>query len=306
MRVVTPPLKSQGIKTKLVPWINLLKPDFKGHWIEPFLGTGVVALNSGSRKAILGDINPHIIRLYQAIQSGEITPGIARQFLELEGAALSAADENGYVHFRAIRDRFNAHFAPLDLLFLSRAGFNGMMRFNRKGGWNIPFCKKPERFARAYITKIVNQIEDAAKVIQPDWKFLVADFEEIIKLAGPDDLIYCDPPYLGRHVDYFNSWTEQDEERLFTLLSATPARFILSTWHHNDYRTNLTLEQYWNRFHIVTREHFYHTGGKLENRREVVEALVFNFEAAMPSHTLRNPAKEEQFDLFATHVTKVP
>lgn len=304
MRVVTPPLKSQGIKTKLVPWINLLKPDFTGRWIEPFLGTGVVALNSGSRKALLGDINPHIIRLYQAIQSGEITPGIARQFLELEGAALSAADENGYVHFRTIRDRFNAHFAPLDLLFLSRAGFNGMMRFNRKGAWNIPFCKKPERFARAYITKIVNQVEDAAKVIQPDWEFVHADFEKIIKMAGPDDLIYCDPPYLGRHVDYFNSWTEDDEERLFTLLSATPARFILSTWHHNDYRTNLTLEQYWNRFNIVTREHFYHTGGKLENRREVVEALVFNFEASMPAHTLRNPEKQEQYELFAANAKK--
>ena len=105
-------------------------------------------------------------------------------------------------------------------------------------------------------------------------------------------------------MDYFNSWTEYDEERLFTLLSATPARFILSTWHHNDYRTNLTLEQYWNRFNIVTREHFYHTGGKLENRREVVEALVFNFEASMPVHTLRNAEKQEQYELFAANAKK--
>jgi DNA adenine methylase len=304
MRVVTPPLKSQGIKTKLVPWINLLKPEFKGRWIEPFLGTGVVALNSGSKKALLGDINPHIIRLYQAIQTGEITPGIVRQFLETEGEALSAADENGYVHFRRVRDRFNAHFAPLDLLFLSRAGFNGMMRFNRKGAWNIPFCKKPGRFARAYITKIVNQVDDAAKVIQPGWEFIHADFEQIIRMAGPDDLIYCDPPYLGRHVDYFNSWTEQDEERLFTALSATPARFILSTWHHNDFRKNLALEQYWDKFNIVTREHFYHTGGKLENRREVVEALVFNFEASMPAHTLRGSVKPEQYELFSESTAK--
>ena len=33
-----------------------------------------------------------------------------------------------------------------------------MMRFNRRGQWNVPFCKKPERFAPAYVTKICNQI----------------------------------------------------------------------------------------------------------------------------------------------------
>lgn len=287
MRVITPPLKSQGIKTKLVPWINLLKPEIKGRWIEPFLGTGVVALNSAGEKALLGDINPHIIRFYQAIRSGEITREIARCFLEREGEALRSAGENGYVHFRTVRDRFNSRHAPLDLLFLSRAGFNGMMRFNRQGAWNIPFCKKPDRFARAYITKIVNQVEAAARAIRPGWEFITADFGKIIGMAGPDDLLYCDPPYLGRHVDYFNSWTEHDEERLFQLLSATPARFILSTWHHNDYRVNPTLETYWNRFHIMTRGHFYHTGGKLENRRSVVEALVSNFEASMPAHPIR-------------------
>jgi len=305
MRVIVPPLKSQGIKTKLVPWIRDLAPAFKGRWIEPFLGTGVVALNCGCSQAVLGDINPHIIRLYQAIQSGEITPGGVRKYLEKEGAILSASDEAGYAHFRFLRDRFNAEHNPLDLIFLSRAGFNGMMRFNRKGAWNIPFCKKPERFAPAYITKIVNQVADAAKIIKPDWRFITADFETIIKMAGPDDLIYCDPPYLGRHVDYFSNWTEDDERRLSALLSATPAKFILSTWHHNDYRKNEAIPAYWSEFNVITRDHFYHTGGKLENRRSVVEALVFNFEANMPEHTQKPEPRFKQYDLFADLVAEV-
>ncbi|MBK8037766.1 MAG: Dam family site-specific DNA-(adenine-N6)-methyltransferase [Verrucomicrobiaceae bacterium] len=305
MRVVTPPLKSQGIKTKLVPWIKELAPAFQGRWIEPFLGTGVVALNSGSKQALLGDINPHIIRLYQAIQSGEITPAITRQFLEKEGAILSQSDEDGYVHFRHVRDRFNTSHEPLDLLFLSRAGFNGMMRFNRKGAWNIPFCKKPGRFAPAYITKIVNQVEDAAKIIHPGWKFVSSDFESILAQAGPDDLIYCDPPYLGRHVDYFSNWTEDDERRLAALLAATPAKFILSTWHHNDYRKNEAIPAYWSQFNVVTRDHFYHTGGKLENRRSVVEALIFNFDAAVPKHSVKPAAPFKQFELFFDPLAEV-
>ena len=68
MRVVVPPIKSQGIKTKLVPWIFDLAPKNYDRWIEPFLGTGVVAFNSGAKKAILNDSNPHIINFYKGIQ----------------------------------------------------------------------------------------------------------------------------------------------------------------------------------------------------------------------------------------------
>ena len=205
MKIIVPPIKSQGIKTKLVPWIKEIIPDVKGIWIEPFLGTGVVAFNSGFNNAILGDTNPHLIGFYKSIQNRSITSGIVRQYLETEGTLLSNSDENGYVHFRIVRDRFNKEFSPLDFLFLSRAGFNGMMRFGSKGNWNIPFCKKPKRFAQAYITKISNQVEMVSKIIKPEpfWRFLNKPFNEIISFAGENDIIYCDPPYFGRYVDYY-------------------------------------------------------------------------------------------------------
>lgn len=278
MKVIVPPIKSQGIKTKLVPWITELAPKVSGRWIEPFLGTGVVAFNSGYKKAILNDTNPHIINFYKSVQQKKITAGIIKTYLEKEGELLSKANENGYEHFRKVSARFNSEFSPLDFIFLSRAGFNGMMRFNKKGHWNIPFCKKPDRFAQAYITKIYNQVATVSKVIQPEWTFYNKSFADIIPLATEDDIIYCDPPYFGRYVDYYNGWTEQDEETLFNLLSDTKAKFILSTWHHNDYRGNEMINKFWNNFNIVTRDHFYHSGGKIENRRTIVEALVCNFD----------------------------
>ncbi len=284
MRVIVPPIKSQGIKSKLVPWIQALVPAVSGRWIEPFLGTGVVAFNSGFRKALLSDINPHVVRFYQEVKDRKITPRRVREYLEKEGEQLEKAPDHGYAHFRAVKDRFNATHDPLDFLFLSRAGFNGMMRFNRKGEWNIPFCQKPGRFSRAYITKIVNQVHDVACLIQSDWIFTVESFESTIKKAKRDDIIYCDPPYIGRYVDFYSGWTEEDERRLFDLLSATPARFVLSTWHHNDFRDNSFVDLLWGKFNIVTRDHFYHSGGKIENRKSIVEALVFNFEANIKRH----------------------
>ena len=304
MRVIIPPIKSQGIKTKLVPWIMELAPKVSGSWIEPFFGTGVVAFNSAYKKAILNDSNPHIINFYKGVQQKIITPSLMKQYLEQEGEILSKADNNGYVHYLKVRERFNSgEFSSFDFIFLSRAGFNGMMRFGKKGNWNIPFCKKPDRFAQAYITKITNQVANVSKIIQPEpnWIFYNKSFEEIIPLATENDLIYCDPPYYGRHVDYFNSWTEKEEELLFNLLSETKAKFILSTWHHNDWRENEMIERYWNKFNIVTKDHFYHNGGNIENRRTIVEALVCNFNTdnfMLHNHGLIQKIKTKQLELY--------
>lgn len=284
MTITVPPIKSQGIKTKLVPWINdlLLRSGIRldANWIEPFFGTGVVGFNSPMRgKRIVGDTNPHIINFYKGVQSGEITPCSMREYLEREGHLLEVSGEDGYVHFREVRDRFNNGHSPYDFVFLSRAGFNGMIRFNRKGEWNVPFCKKAGRFAPAYVTKICNQTEHVERIIRKyDWSFNNTSFMETIEQAGADDIIYCDPPYFGRYVDYYNGWTERDEQDLFDALTRTRARFILSTWHHNDYRENEMLNRHWRQFNVMTKDHFYHNGGKIENRRSVVEALVFNFD----------------------------
>lgn len=285
MMTIVPPIKSQGIKTKLVPWINdIIRRSgldlAHTNWVEPFFGTGVVGLNAPiGGQHYVADSNPHIVNFYNGVLTGDITPQNMRTYLENEGRLLSEADENGYAHYRKVRERFNTGHSPFDFIFLSRAGFNGMMRFNRRGEWNIPFCKKPNRFAPAYITKICNQIAAAQRVIcQGQWEFHNQGFLETIEKAQADDLIYCDPPYYGRYVDYYNGWTEEDEEALFHALQNTPAHFILSTWHHNEFRANDMIYRFWNNFNVETQEHFYQAGGHLENRHAMVEALVFNFD----------------------------
>jgi len=281
MTVKVPPLKCQGIKTKLTEWIKdhaaLEEP---GTWFEPFMGSGVVGFNVRPRKAVFADINPHIINFYNAIKDGSITAGIAKEFLEHEGEILQ---KQGETYYYEVRERFNKDSKPLDMLFLNRACFNGVMRFNKKGIFNVPFGHKPQRFAKAYITKISNQINYVSDAVsQYDWTFTSVDFRKLIPAATQSDFVYCDPPYIGRHVDYYNSWGEQEEQELYDLLSATSAKFILSTWHSNRYRSNPALEKYTYRFTILTREHFYHVGASETNRNPMLEAIVLNYNPLTP------------------------
>lgn len=303
MTVNVPPIKSQGIKTKLVPWINdvIYRSGVnlrKARWIEPFFGTGVVGLNTPvCGKRLVGDSNPHIIDFYNAVKDGVVTSESMRRYLYQAGALLENAAEEGYAYYRIVRERFNKEHSPFDFIFLSRAGFNGMMRFNRRGEWNIPFCKKPNRFAPAYITKICNQVQMVQSMIKKyDWDFRRRNFIDTIMEAKQGDIIYCDPPYFGRYVDYYNGWTEDDEADLFEALSNTEAFFILSTWHHNAFRSNTMIEKYWKQFNISTQEHFYHGGGHIENRHAMTEALVFNFEPKQSQKSSIRVQKQLEFD----------
>ena len=153
--VLVPPIKCQGIKTKLVPFIAAnIAWNAAGRWIEPFLGSGVVGFNLAPQRAVLADSNRHIIDFYRGVQAGRITHDVVRSFLEDMDTRLR---RQGEAFYYAVRERFNRHGEPLDLLFLNRSSFNGVMRFNRQGGFNVPFGKKVERFRPAYVTKIASR-----------------------------------------------------------------------------------------------------------------------------------------------------
>jgi DNA adenine methylase len=240
------------------------------------MGTGVVGFNVAPEHALFSDLNPHTILFYRSLQTNETTPCIVRHFLEESGARLA---EQGESYFYEVRTRFNKYHRPLDFLFLSRACFNGMIRFNRQGEFNVPFCRKPGRFSKSYITKIVNQVSWVHRLVRNrDWVFESGDFASIIASAGPADCIYCDPPYFQRHVDYYNCWGEGEEYKLYMALKESEARFLLSTWQGNEYRNNNSVENYWKKFSIHTRDHFYHVGAKENNRHAMTEALVFNYQ----------------------------
>ena len=294
MKILIPPIKCQGIKSKLVAWIaETLQWNGSGVWIEPFMGSGVVGFNLKPRKALFCDTNPHLISFYQGINNGTINPIVVREFLESEGSELA---KHGADYYYEVRKRFNSEKSPLDFLFLNRACFNGLIRFNRHGEFNVPFGHKPERFSKAYVTKIVNQVAWVAKRASlSDWTFLHQDFRSTLSRATEADLIYCDPPYAGRHTDYFNTWNETHEKSLYQTLKTTKARFILSTWHSNQHRENPAISILWSEFHVITREHFYHVGAKESNRKPMLEALVTNFDppAPEPRKTARHSTSYE-------------
>lgn len=290
-KIYVPPLKTQGIKTKLVPFIgDAIEWNGKGKWIEPFLGSGVVLFNIQPERALVSDSNPHIIKLYKKIQSGDINASIVKDFLKDEGEKLLKTDGEYYYD---VRKRFNENHSSLDFLFLNRSCFNGMMRFNKNGGFNVPFCKKPDRFRQAYITKISNQITNIQSIMKgKDWEFVNADWSVILERANVEDFVYLDPPYIGRSAGYFNSWEEDEAEELARQTQLMDCGWGLSMWKENKYRKNEHLLSWIGEER--TKEHFYHLGSSEKLRSSMVEVLILKEGYATE---INNIVKEKKLQL---------
>lgn len=276
--MLIPPIKCQGKKTKLVSHIKELYSKLKldnSVYYEPFMGSGVVGFNIEPEKAIFSDNNPYIIKFYNSIKNKIINHKIFKDFLEESGLELK---KNGKDYYNLVRDRFNKDGNILDFLFLNRCCFNGLMRFNRNGKFNVPYCKKDDRFSQSYITKIVNQVKKVEELLDrhPDWQFICSDWKDIVKDAKEEDIIYCDPPYLGLFSTYYTEYDINNEKELQDFLNnICNSKWIYSSWKENKDKTNEFILDLIGKYDSIDIEHRYQIGSKNEYRNKVVEILIY-------------------------------
>lgn len=277
MKEIVTPIKTQGKKTKLISEIKKLYDNEK-YYIEPFLGSGCVLFNLNPDYAYVSDNNIHIINFYKAIQTKKINSTIVKTFLEYHGNELSI---KGKEYYYKIRADFNINHDPLYFLFLNRSCFNGMIRFNSNGEFNVPFCNKNNRFSKSMITKICNQVKKVEEILDShgnNWEFVCCDYKDAInKFKNTKDcFFYFDPPYVNRHATYFEDWNENINSELFNNIKCLTSEFVLSNWYKNKFRSNDVLISSFNEYdyRYIFIEHFYYVGGNEQNRNSITECLV--------------------------------
>ena len=277
--MIGPPIKIQGKKTKIVPKIMEIADELLNDhpeidtWVEPFLGSGVVAFNCPGRikKVIVNDINPHIIKFYKGIADDSITADNIREVFDIHNQNLI---KDGYDYYNQIKNRFNQSFDTMDFLFLTRTGFNGVMRFNGSGKWNVPFCKLNNRLSKNVIEDLTSSVDDLSRLFKSkDFTFYNKSFEDVIESAPENSIFYCDPPYYGLQVQYFKGWRKEDEIRLNEMLK--DKMFIYSTWLEDGIKENPMIDEYWGECEIEGKKHKYNVAEKAEKRNQVIEGLIY-------------------------------
>ncbi|HGY3928985.1 TPA: Dam family site-specific DNA-(adenine-N6)-methyltransferase [Citrobacter koseri] len=180
-----PFLKWAGGKYSLLPELERLIPAGK-RLIEPFVGGGSVFLNSEKHESfLLADVNADLINLYQMLEVDHIRVcSLAKILFE------RANSEEAY---KDLRDEFNnqrmcAPERAAAFLFLNRHCFNGLIRYNRDGFFNVGWGKYEAPYFPGAEIKAFKQ--KAHKCV-----FMNAGYRRTLALAGEGDVVYCDPPY---------------------------------------------------------------------------------------------------------------
>jgi DNA adenine methylase len=177
-------LKWAGGKYSLVEEIQRHLPP-ADTLIEPFVGAGSVFLNTDYDRYILADINPDLIHLYNILkaQPERYIDDVKTLFTPRYNTKDAYLDTR--VRFNQTQDRY---LRALYFLYLNRHGFNGLCRYNKHGGFNVPFgsYKKPY-FPEDELYFFSEKAQKAT--------FVCEAYQDTLKKVKQGCVVYCDPPY---------------------------------------------------------------------------------------------------------------
>ena len=149
---------------------------------------------------------------------------VEAELLDIQGTynALQSDAEKAN-HYGYLRRLFNvkiqnqhhdAQMAAL-LIFLNKAGFNGLYRVNKSGEYNVPSAHKKTicSFTHDNLLSVSSALQNAT--------ILCGDFEAAMQTASLGDFVFFDSPYYNTFDTYqSNGFSEADHRRLANLFQA--------------------------------------------------------------------------------------
>lgn len=239
-----PFVKWVGGKTQLLEDIKSVLPSGFSQkkdivYVEPFVGGGAVLFwilqqFPNIKKAIINDINPHLITTYRVIK--EQPDKLIELLWSFQCEYIPLNEDERKIYYLNKRDIYNS-FSLSDVetaalfVFLNRTCFNGLYRVNSHGKFNVPHG----RYTNPKICDEETILADS-RILQKV-EILCGDFAETIVYAASNALFYFDPPYKPlSKTSSFNSYAKEDfgdseQIRLRDFchqVSAHKANFILS------------------------------------------------------------------------------
>lgn len=229
-------------------------PRFSGRYVEPFLGGGALFFYLEPRQSIINDINTKLMGFYRGVRDD--FDNLRKELDEIEALytsnrakfdALKALhpderveDKNEalYYQLRAMFNDITPKYYSDALLYyyINKTAYSGMIRYNAKGEFNVPFGRYQHLNTNAVSLS-------HSKLLQRAELFNV-DYSEIFNMLGDEDFVFLDPPYDCAFSDYGNEeykdgFNEDSHRRLANDFANLPCKAMMVIG-----RTPLTEELY--------------------------------------------------------------
>ena len=155
-------------------------------WVEPFIGGGTMAINVDYDRRIVSDINSDLVNLMRWVVKSP--RAMIAHCLPLFDGSYNNQDA-----FKRLRAKYNASKNPQEramlFMYLNRHCYNGLMRYNKSGGYNTTFGQYK------WPSLPIDDIMFFSKKMKGT-RFVNAGFESLRFARHYNMTVYCDPPYL--------------------------------------------------------------------------------------------------------------
>jgi DNA adenine methylase len=186
-----PFLKWAGNKYRVLPHLLPIIGNPK-RYCEPFGGSLAVALNVSACEYVLNDVNNDLITIYELLIDND-----CELFLQ-DCKKWFTPENNSKEKFIELRKLFNSSGPGREkaslFIYLNRHCFNGLTRYNKSGGFNVPFGKyATPYFPQKEIESFSSYFKSKASV-----KLSSLSFENATLYGdlGVGDVVFFDPPYV--------------------------------------------------------------------------------------------------------------
>ena len=183
-----PLIKWSGGKKSEIPKILPHIPEKYKTYIEPFVGGGALYFHLKPNSAVIADVHKELTDFYKTIK---------------HGGALNIHDflnehPNTEEEYYKVRDKMKVENA-LDnakrFYYLRKTCYRGMLRYNKKGKFNIPFGRY-----KTYNYEILKDKE--YENLLKNTKIYCKNFEFIFqKYNDENNFVFLDPPYDSEFTD---------------------------------------------------------------------------------------------------------
>lgn len=293
------PLFYVGDKYKLITEIKTHFPQHIGRLIEPFVGGGSVFMNVDANEFLLNDIDSFVISIHKMLCSYvDREEEFFKEFFDIvKKYHLSLSYKENTVPkelkesfpktyfakynkeaYSQLRDDFNKGGKQdiMQLYALLIYGFNRMLRFNKKGDFNLPVGNVD------FNQNTYNAIVDYFTLLkEKNTVWYNEDFRVFLNNIDyrEDDLVYLDPPYLITFSEYNKLWNEETERELLNLiddLNKRNIKFAISNVTHYKGKVNKLFLEWSKKFNSfpIKSNYISFNDNTVKNFNEV---LVTNF-----------------------------
>jgi DNA adenine methylase len=209
-----PLVKWSGGKKDELKYILQHIPTSFDTYLEPFIGGGAVFFYLHPEKAVINDVHKELVDFYQSIKKGFLKD--IYNFMKEH-----PNNEETYYNVRSLSPK-NILEKAQKFYYLRKTCYRGMMRYNKKGEFNIPYGRYKHCNYKELKNQEYEKLLQRTEIFNKSFEYIFENYD------NEKNFMFLDPPYDSQFTDYgYCSFGKEEQRKLAECFKKTTIKCLM-------------------------------------------------------------------------------